>query len=47
METIDTAVVGAGVVGLAAALAIARRGHSVCVLEREPRLGMGTSIHNS
>jgi 2-polyprenyl-6-methoxyphenol hydroxylase-like FAD-dependent oxidoreductase len=37
METIDTAVVGAGVVGLAAALAVARRGHSVCVLEREPR----------
>lgn len=47
METIDTAIVGAGVVGLAAALAVARRGHSVCVLEREPRAGMGTSTHNS
>lgn len=47
MEHIDTAVIGAGVVGLAAALAIARRGHSVCVLEREPRPGMGTSTHNS
>ena len=49
METsrIDAAVVGAGVIGLAAALAIARRGHSVCVLEREPRAGMGTSTHNS
>jgi glycerol-3-phosphate dehydrogenase len=47
MEHIDTAVVGAGVVGLAAALAVARRGHSVCVLEKEPRPGMGTSTHNS
>jgi L-2-hydroxyglutarate oxidase LhgO len=47
MEQIDTTVIGAGVVGLAAALAIARRGHSVCVLEREPRPGMGTSTHNS
>jgi L-2-hydroxyglutarate oxidase LhgO len=47
METIDTAVIGGGVVGLAAALAVARRGRSVCVLEREPRFGMGTSTHNS
>jgi L-2-hydroxyglutarate oxidase LhgO len=47
MEQIDTAVVGAGVVGLAAGLAIARRGHSVCILEKEPRPGMGTSTHNS
>ena len=44
---IDTAVIGAGVVGLASAWAIARRGHSVCVLERERRPGMGTSTHNS
>src|ERR1700752_334587 len=47
MERIDTAVIGAGVVGLAAALACARGGRSVCVLEREPRAGMGTSTHNS
>jgi L-2-hydroxyglutarate oxidase LhgO len=33
--------------GLASALAIARRGHRVCVLEREPRPGMGTSSRNS
>jgi L-2-hydroxyglutarate oxidase LhgO len=47
MEQIDSAVIGAGVVGLAAAAAIASRGHSVCVLEREPRPGLGTSTHNS
>ena len=47
MEQIDAAVIGAGVVGLAAAVAIASRGHSVCVLEREPRPGLGTSTHNS
>lgn len=47
MEEIDAAVIGAGVVGLASALAIARRGHSVCVLEKEPRPGMATSTHNS
>jgi L-2-hydroxyglutarate oxidase LhgO len=47
MEQIDTAVIGGGVVGLATALAVARRGHSVCVLEKEPRPGMATSTHNS
>src|SRR5262245_7056100 len=47
MEQIDTTVIGGGVVGLAVALAVARRGHSVCVLEKEPRPGMGTSTHNS
>jgi L-2-hydroxyglutarate oxidase LhgO len=47
MEQIDAAVIGAGVVGLASALAIASRGRSVCILEREARPGLGTSTHNS
>jgi L-2-hydroxyglutarate oxidase LhgO len=47
MEQIDTAVIGGGVVGLAAALAVARRGRSVCLLEKEPRPGTATSTHNS
>ena len=47
MERIDVAVVGAGVTGLASALALAERGHSVCVLERHPRPGLDTSTHNS
>ena len=47
MEHIDTAVIGGGVVGLAAALAVATRGRSVCVLEREPSPGMGTRTQNS
>jgi L-2-hydroxyglutarate oxidase LhgO len=47
VERIDAAVVGAGVSGLACALAIARSGRSVCVLERHPRAGLETSTHNS
>src|SRR5689334_16067143 len=47
MERIDVAVVGAGVVGLASAVAIARRGRSVCVLDRHARAGLDTSTHNS
>jgi glycerol-3-phosphate dehydrogenase len=47
MERIDVAVIGGGLIGLAAALAIARRGRSVCVLERHPRAGLDTSTHNS
>jgi L-2-hydroxyglutarate oxidase LhgO len=47
MESIDVAVIGGGVTGLAAALAISERGRSVCVLERHSRPGLDTSTHNS
>ncbi|PYR56924.1 MAG: hypothetical protein DMF91_20720 [Acidobacteria bacterium] len=42
MEQIDVAVIGAGVTGLASALAVAERGRSVCVVERHPRAGLDT-----
>ena len=45
--TIDVAVVGGGVVGLAAACAVAARGRTTCVIERLPRLGLEASTHNS
>jgi L-2-hydroxyglutarate oxidase LhgO len=44
---IDVAVIGGGVVGLASAVALAEAGASVCLLEREPRVGHGTSTRNS
>ena len=45
--TIDVAVVGGGVIGLAAAGAVAARGHTACVIERLPRPGLEASTHNS
>lgn len=47
MVTVDVAVIGGGVVGLAAAAAVASPSRSVCLLERHPRLGVETSTHNS
>ncbi|MEW5962787.1 MAG: NAD(P)/FAD-dependent oxidoreductase [Pseudomonadota bacterium] len=44
---IETIVVGAGVVGLAAASALAHRGQHVLVLERNRRVGAETSSRNS
>ncbi len=46
-ETWDVAVVGAGVVGLACAVQLARAGMRVVVVEREARVGQGTSARNS
>lgn len=45
--TIDVAVIGAGVTGLAAAAALGGPGRSVAIFERHPRAGMETSTHNS
>jgi L-2-hydroxyglutarate oxidase LhgO len=47
MTSVDVAVIGGGVTGLASALALAARGASVCVLEREGKTGRATSTHNS
>jgi L-2-hydroxyglutarate oxidase LhgO len=43
----DAAVVGAGAVGLACGYALARRGLSVVVLEKERAIGQGVSSRNS
>lgn len=47
MERVDTAVVGAGVVGLAIARAEAMAGRSVVLVEAEARAGAATSSRNS
>lgn len=47
MERVDCIVIGAGVVGLAVARAMARRGLETLVLERETAIGTGTSSRNS
>ena len=47
METVDAVVVGAGVVGLAVARALARCGLETVVVEREATIGSGCSSRNS
>lgn len=47
MDQVDVVVIGAGVVGLAVARALALEGREVIVLEREAGIGMGTSSRNS
>ena len=47
MERIDCAVIGAGVVGLAVARALAMAGRETIVLEREEAVGTGISARNS
>jgi L-2-hydroxyglutarate oxidase LhgO len=47
MERIDTLVIGAGVVGLAVARALARAGHETIVVEAMEGIGQGASSRNS
>ena len=47
MEKLDTLVIGAGIVGLAVARALALAGHEVMVLEAESAIGTGISARNS
>lgn len=47
MDEFDCAVIGAGVVGLAVARALALKGREVIVLESEGAIGTGTSSRNS
>jgi L-2-hydroxyglutarate oxidase LhgO len=47
LNDVDCIVIGAGVVGLAAARALARGGREVVILERERHFGMHTSSRNS
>ncbi|MEO1576817.1 MAG: NAD(P)/FAD-dependent oxidoreductase, partial [Pseudomonadota bacterium] len=47
METVQSVVIGAGVVGLAVARELARAGRQTLVIEAEPDIGTGISSRNS
>lgn len=47
MADFDSVVIGAGIIGLATAAALAKAGHSVLVLEQEKQIGLHTSSRNS
>ena len=47
MTTVDCLVIGAGVIGLAAARAIAQQGYEVVIAERERAFGTAISARNS
>jgi L-2-hydroxyglutarate oxidase LhgO len=47
MDSVDCVVIGAGVVGLACARALARSGREVVILEAAEAVGTGTSARNS
>ena len=47
MDEVDVIVIGAGVVGLAIARALALQGRSVIILEAATAYGTGTSSRNS
>src|SRR6185436_20566170 len=47
MDSVETVVIGAGVVGLAVARALALQGREVVVLEAEDAIGTHTSSRNS
>ena len=47
MDKVDVVVIGAGVVGLAVARALALQGREVIVIEKENAIGQGVSSRNS
>ncbi len=47
LDTLDTLIIGAGVIGLACAATLARAGRDVLIVEAEDRFGSATSARNS